>query len=145
MNKQAIKQLNFAHIYLINADLANRDLLEKNTEYYPNTPKEYYKPIYENIQEALYYIEGVLTDKTRVNTDVSEIVYRRIYESIEKLKSYYEMFVVVPAFQSVKAKAYLFKVVEMETNLRKALVSFQLYRNLNNELNLPPVINQKEL
>lgn len=145
MNKQAIKQLNFAHIYLINADLANRDLLEKNTEYYPNTQKEYYKPIYENIQEALYYIEGVLTDKTRVNTDVSEIVYRRIYESIEKLKSYYEMFVVVPAFQSVKAKSYLFKVVEMETNLAKALVSFQLYRNLNNELNLPPVINQKKL
>lgn len=145
MNKQAIKQLNFAHFYLTNADLANRDLLKNNMEYYPNTPKEYYKPIYENIQEASYYIEGILIDKTRENKDVSEIVYRRIYESIEKLKSYYEMFVVVPAFQSVKAKSYLFKVVEMETNLRKALVSFQLHINLNNRLNQPQVINQKEL
>lgn len=141
MNKQAIKQLNFAHLYLTNADLANRDLLEKNTEYYPETPKEYYEPIHDNLQEALYYIEGVLTDKTRVNREVSEIVYKRIFENIQKVKNYGSMFVVVPACQSVKSKSYLFKIIEMETYLRKAIISFQLYRHLINELNWPPVAN----
>jgi len=146
MNKQAIKQLNSAHIYLVNADLENRDLLERNTEYYHDTPKDFYKPIFENLIESLYYIEGVLSDKTRANYDVSEIIYKRIYESIEKLKQYYEMFVVVQAFQSTDAKSYLFKLYEMETNLRKAIVSFQLYRHLINEYGKPTTeTNQKEL
>ena len=146
MNKQAIEQLNFAHLYLTNADLANRDLLEHNTEYYHDTPKDFYKPIFENIMESLYYIEGVLTDTTRANKDVSEIIYKRIYETIEKLKQYYGMFVIIQAFQSTDAKSYLFKLYEMETNLRKAIVSFQLYRHLINEYGNPTTeTNQKEL
>lgn len=146
MNKQAIEQLNFAHLYLTNADLANRDLLEHNTEYYHDTPKDFYKPIFENIMESLYYIEGVLTDKTRANKDVSEIIYKRIYETIEKLKQYYGMFVIIQAFQSTDAKSYLYKLFDMENNLRKAIVSFQLYRHLINEYGNPTTkTNQKEL
>ena len=59
--------------------------------------------------------------------------FNGIYETIEKLKQYYGMFVIIQAFQSTDAKSYLFKLYEMETNLRKAIVSFQLYRHLINE------------
>lgn len=135
MNKQAIKELKLSHVHLTNADILNRKLLQGNTEYYTLTDECFYSQIFDCIKESLYYIEGVINDKTKVNMEINRIIEKRIADAMNRLKRYYEMFVIVPAFQSVKAKTYYWKILDFETELRKADVCFKLFVNLAKENN----------
>lgn len=135
MNKQAIKELKLSHVHLTNADILNRKLLHGNTEYYTLTDECFYAQIFDCIKESLYYIEGVINDITKVNIEINRIIEKRIADAMNRLKRYYEMFVIVPAFQSVKAKAYYWKILDFETELRKADVCFKLFVNLVKENN----------